>query len=115
MSLPGPTLYRVTVVVDLASRADPDLPAAVLDAVPLDQVPAMADPLARQGAVTRSSDGTALDVVLLVEAVTMRDAERRGLAATEEALQAAGLGASSARPGHVRVEDAFDPGSPAAR
>jgi hypothetical protein len=110
----GRSLHRVTVVVELSEPASEGLPAAVLDAVPTDVVPAMEDPAAREGAITTSADGTALDLVLLVEGTTPDVAERTGLRAAEAAVRGAGLGEDAARLGQTRVEDAYSPGSPAA-
>ncbi|SDQ22014.1 hypothetical protein [Quadrisphaera sp. DSM 44207] len=110
-----PSLYRVTVVVDLDDPAADGLEGAVAAALPLDLVPAMADEQAREDAATLSTDRRALDVVVLAEGGTPAEAERTGVAAVEAALRGAGLGPSTARPGQARVEDAYEPGAPAAR
>ena len=122
---PGaPGLFRVTVVVDLFGRgrprpADPgaadadapgtDLVAAVRGALPLDRLPAMADPDALEGAVEVSSDGTTLQLVLLVQALTPDRAMRDGEEVAEEALREAGLRFDDARPHQVTVAGAYAP------
>ena len=121
---PGaPGLHRVTVVVDLFGRGRPertgaggagtdggsDLVAAVREALPLDRLPAMADPAALEDSVVLSSDGTTLDVVLLVQALTPDHAMRDGEDVVEEALRAAGLRLDDARPNQVTVAGAYAP------
>ena len=63
---PGPFLQRVVVVVDLQAPADADVARLVAQSLPLEDLPAMADDAAREDDVRLSSDGTALEVVLLV-------------------------------------------------
>jgi len=127
---PGaPGLHRVSVVVDLFGRGRPqrtgaggaeaggaeagggdtDLVAAVREALPLDRLPAMADPAALEDSVALSSDGTTLDVVLLVQALTPDSAMRDGEDVVEEALRAAGLRLDDARPNQVTVAGAYTP------
>ena len=107
---PSPaSLQRVTVVVDLAAPADADVAALVAASLPLAELPAMSDDASREDDVRLSSDGTALEVVLLVEATTDAEAMDLAVAATERALRAADLGPDVARPGQVTVLDAYTP------
>ena len=117
---PGaPGLHRVTVVVDLFGRGRPDpepgrgdgedLVAAVREALPLDRLPAMADPAALEDAVALTSDGSMLTLVLLVQALTPDRAMRDGEDVVEDALRAAGLRQDDARPNQVTVAGAYAP------
>ena len=116
-------LHRVTVVVDLFGRGRPDaepgrdggaadgadLVAAVREALPLDRLPAMADPAALEDAVALTSDGSMLTLVLLVQALTPDRAMRDGEDVVEDALRAAGLRQDDARPNQVTVAGAYAP------
>jgi len=117
---PGaPGLHRVTVVVDLFGRGRPDLErgqddgedlvAAVREALPLDRLPAMADPAALEDAVSLTADGSMLTLVLLVQALTPDRAMRDGEDVAEDALRAAGLRLDDARPNQVTVAGAYAP------